>query len=121
MSRWESACSSGNYIDRLPPLFHAPTRLPQTHSTLAMERLWKEISAAYFDTIPHSELLKSVARRVVDGAMLHLIKMWLEAPVEEMDEHGNNSDCSRTTLPKPTAVANVIRLPVATPAKSPRR
>ena len=32
--------------------------------------------------------MKSVARRVVDGAMLHLIKMWLEAPVEETDEHG---------------------------------
>src|ERR1035441_2310428 len=45
--------------------------------------------SSYFDSIPHSELLKSVARRVVDGAMLHLIKMWLEAPVEETDEHGN--------------------------------
>ena len=42
--------------------------------------------SSYFDTLPHSELLKSVARRVVDGAMLHLIKMWLEAPVEETDE-----------------------------------
>ena len=41
---------------------------------------------AYFDTLPHSELLKSVSRRVVDGAMLHLIKMWLTAPVEETDE-----------------------------------
>ena len=45
--------------------------------------------SSYFDTLPHSELLKSVARRVVDGAMLHLIKMWLEAPVEETDERGN--------------------------------
>jgi RNA-directed DNA polymerase len=45
--------------------------------------------SSYFDGIPHSELLKSVARRVVDGAMLHLIKMWLEAPVEETDEDGN--------------------------------
>ena len=42
----------------------------------------------YFDTLPHAELLKSVARRVVDGAMLHLIKMWLTAPVEETDERG---------------------------------
>lgn len=39
--------------------------------------------SGYFDSIPHAELMKSVARRVVDGAMLHLIKMWLEAPVEE--------------------------------------
>ena len=42
--------------------------------------------SGYFDSIPHSELLKSVARRVVDGAMLHLIKMWLDAPAEETDE-----------------------------------
>jgi len=51
--------------------------------------------SSYFDTLPHSELLKSVARRVVDGAMLHLIKMWLEAPVEETDEHGNKHRSTR--------------------------
>jgi RNA-directed DNA polymerase len=45
--------------------------------------------SSYFDTLPHAELLKSVARRVVDRNMLHLIKMWLEAPVEETDERGN--------------------------------
>jgi RNA-directed DNA polymerase len=39
-----------------------------------------------FDSVPHAELMRSVARRVVDGAMLHLIKMWLEAPVDETDE-----------------------------------
>ena len=49
----------------------------------------------YFDEIPHAELLKSVARRVVDGAMLHLIKMWLEAPVEEADERGNKRRSTR--------------------------
>ncbi len=42
----------------------------------------------YFDTIPHSELLQCVARRIVDGQMLHLIKMWIKAPVEERDENG---------------------------------
>ena len=51
--------------------------------------------SGYFDSIPHAELLKSVARRVVDGAMLHLIKMWLEAPVEETDEHGNRHRSTR--------------------------
>lgn len=45
--------------------------------------------SGYFDSIPHAELMKSVARRIVDGAMLHLIKMWLEAPIEETDERGN--------------------------------
>src|SRR5258708_1947248 len=51
--------------------------------------------SGYFDSIPHAELLQSVARRVVDGAMLHLIKMWLEAPVEETDEHGNKRRSTR--------------------------
>ena len=40
----------------------------------------------YFDTIPHSELMQCVARRIVDRQMLHLIKMWLKVPVEERDE-----------------------------------
>jgi len=51
--------------------------------------------SSYFDTVPHAELMKSVARRVVDGAMLHLIKMWLEAPVEETDERGNKRRSTR--------------------------
>jgi RNA-directed DNA polymerase len=51
--------------------------------------------SGYFDSIPHAELMKSVTRRVVDGAMLHLIKMWLEAPVEETDEHGNKHRSTR--------------------------
>lgn len=37
----------------------------------------------YFDTIPHGELLQCVARRICDGQVLALIKMWLKAPVEE--------------------------------------
>jgi RNA-directed DNA polymerase len=43
----------------------------------------------YFDSIPHDQLLKSVARRVSDGKMLRLIKAWLKTPVEETDERGN--------------------------------
>src|SRR5882762_4101873 len=42
----------------------------------------------YFDTIPHAELIKTVARRVVDRNVLRLIKMWLRAPIEERDADG---------------------------------
>src|SRR5882762_7036857 len=51
--------------------------------------------AAYFDSIPHFELLQSVARRVVDRHVLHLIQMWLNAPVEETDERGNKKRTTR--------------------------
>lgn len=51
--------------------------------------------SGYFDSIPHSELMKSVARRVSDGQVLHLIKMWLEAPVEETDEQGRKRRTTR--------------------------
>jgi RNA-directed DNA polymerase len=43
----------------------------------------------YFDKIPHRALLQSIARRIVDRAVLHLLKMWLKVPVEERDEKGN--------------------------------
>jgi RNA-directed DNA polymerase len=42
----------------------------------------------YFDSIPHDALLKSVARRIADGAVLRLIKLWLKAPIEERDGDG---------------------------------
>jgi RNA-directed DNA polymerase len=40
----------------------------------------------YFDTIPHDELMKSVARRIADRHVLRLIKLWLKAPIEERDD-----------------------------------
>jgi RNA-directed DNA polymerase len=42
----------------------------------------------YFDTIPHHELMLSIARRIVDSGMLWLIKQWLMAPVETTDGDG---------------------------------
>ena len=42
----------------------------------------------YFDTIPHAELMQSVARRIVDRNVLRLIKLWLKTPVEETDGDG---------------------------------
>ena len=51
--------------------------------------------SGYFDSIPHAELIKSAARRVSDRHMLHLIKMWLQAPVEEPDERGHKQRTTR--------------------------
>ena len=70
----------------------------------------------YFDTIPHHELLQSVARRVTDRHILHLVKMWLKVPVEERDAQGRRrmtggkkSTCSSPqggVITPPTMVQN---------------
>jgi RNA-directed DNA polymerase len=53
--------------------------------------------ADYFGSIPHAELMLSLARRIVDRRVLHLIKMWLECTVEETDDRGRKT---RTTEAK---------------------
>ncbi len=47
--------------------------------------------AKFFDTIPHGDLMQSVARRTVDRDVLHLIKMWLTVPVEEQGANGKTT------------------------------
>ena len=42
----------------------------------------------YFDTIPHADLMKSLARRISDRTMLRLLKMWLKTPVAEQADGG---------------------------------
>ena len=42
----------------------------------------------YFDTIPHADLMTSLARRISDRRMLRLLKRWLKAPVAEQAEGG---------------------------------
>ena len=51
----------------------------------------------YFGSIPHAELMKSLSRRIVDRRVLHLIKLWLECAVEEIDKRGRKK---RTTEAK---------------------
>jgi group II intron reverse transcriptase/maturase len=51
--------------------------------------------SGYFDSIPHSELMKSLARRISDRHLLHLLKAWLEMPVEETDERGRKHRTTR--------------------------
>mgnify|MGYP003575430145 CR=1 FL=1 len=82
----------------LPPEQYAyrPGRSAQ-QAAIAVEELlfrgYREVVDAdladFFGSIPHAELMKSVARRIVDRRVLHLIKMWLECLVEETDDKGH--------------------------------
>ena len=62
----------------------------------------------YFDTIPHVELLKSVARRVVDAKVLRLIKLWLSSPAEERDGAGRRRVSGGKSCRKGTPQGGVI-------------
>ncbi len=53
----------------------------------------------YFNTIPHGDLLRCVARRVADGTVLAVIRQWLDAPVVERADDGGEI---RTTVARDT-------------------
>jgi len=62
----------------------------------------------YFNSIPHSALMKSVARRIADGRMLSLIKSWLESPVIESTREGQKRSTSARDSHRGTPQGGVI-------------
>jgi group II intron reverse transcriptase/maturase len=88
----------------LPPEQYAyrPGRNAQQAAQEVQERLHRGQTdvvdadlADYFGSIPHPELMRSLARRIVDRRVMHLIRMWLECAVEETDRKGART---RTTF-----------------------
>src|SRR6267143_6007936 len=74
---------------RAPASQATSSRIAGRHHLGISGRLRRNLHLSrYFDSIPHNELLKSVARRVADGSVLRLIKLWLKAPIEERDADG---------------------------------
>lgn len=74
----------------LEPIFEADLQ-PEQHAY----RPDRSALDAVHDSIPHSDLMKSLARRISDRHVLHLLKQWLEMPVEEEDERGRKSRTTR--------------------------
>ena len=62
---------------------------------------------AYFDTIPHDRLLKTVAERIVDGSMLKLIKAFLEAPIID-DRDGGGPRRNRQGTPQGGVISPLL-------------
>lgn len=51
----------------------------------------------YFGSVPHAELMRCLARRIVDRQLLALLKQWLVMPVDEDDGRGGTK---RSTVAK---------------------
>jgi RNA-directed DNA polymerase len=73
--------------------YRPPGAAPATRSVASMSccaagirRFVDADLSGYFDSIPHAELMTCLRRRIVDGMMLHLLKMWLEMPVGETSQ-----------------------------------
>ena len=61
--------------------------------------------SSYFDTIDHSRLMEQVKRRISDGSVLRLLRLWLTCTVEETDDNGH---IARTRPYKGTPQGGVI-------------
>jgi RNA-directed DNA polymerase len=61
--------------------------------------------SSYFDSIDHQRLMEQVSRRIADGAVLRLLRLWLTCTVEEKDGSGH---ITRTHPVKGTPQGGVI-------------
>lgn len=67
---------------------HGALEQIQGHLKAGRREVYDADLSSYFDTIPHDKLMAMIKRRVADGSVLKMIRMWLEGEVVEIDRQG---------------------------------
>lgn len=62
---------------------HGAMRQIKEHLMAGRTEVYDADLSKYFDTIPHEKLTKTLSLRISDPRVLHLIKLWLKAPIVE--------------------------------------
>jgi len=91
--QWDQTFSEHSYGFRPGRSAHGALKEVRECLKLGLTAVYDADLKGYFDSIPHDKLMKCLRMRVVDRSVLKLIRMWLEAPVEEDDGHGGKRVC----------------------------
>jgi RNA-directed DNA polymerase len=76
---------------------HDALKTIQYHLNQGYNEVYDADLQSYFDSIPHDKLMKCVEMRITDRYVLRLIRMWLEALIQEDNKDGKGP---RMTRPK---------------------
>ena len=82
---WEADFDDSSYGFR--PKRSASEAVKQIKENLksGMHDIYDADLSKYFDTIPHDKLEIALKERITDPRVIHLIKLWLQAPIAEED------------------------------------
>jgi len=62
----------------------------------------------YFNTIPHGDLMRCVARRIADGTVLSTVRAWLDVPVLERTPRGERRSTDAKNQHRGTPQGGII-------------
>jgi len=85
----------------------AVSKIKEHIQTGKMEILDADLTKC-FDTIPHKKLMILLGKRISDKNVLHLIKMWLKAPIKEPDNRISGGKKNKVGTPQGSVISPLL-------------